>query len=99
LLFRAGNAFDKPWPTTRLTAILKKATNKVWGQEVTSRLFRQLSIGITEKHVKEVHKPFNQYDNKGLEADLNIVFAWQSSHRPLQRGTTYGLDGAFPNQL
>ena len=99
LLFRAGNAFDKPWPTARLTAILKKATNEVWGQEVTSRLFRQLSIGIIEKHVKEVHKPFNRYDDQGLEADLNVVFAWQSGHRPLQRGTTYGLDGAFPNQL
>jgi hypothetical protein len=30
---------------------------------------------------------------------LNFVFAWQSGHRPLQHGTTYGLDGAFPNQL
>ena len=27
------------------------------------------------------------------------MFAWQSGHRPLQRGTTYGLDGAFPTLL
>jgi hypothetical protein len=46
-----------------------------------------------------VHKPFNRYDDKSLEADLNVVFAWQSGHRPLQRGTTYGLDGAYPTQL
>jgi hypothetical protein len=52
LLFRAGNAFDKPWPPARLTAILKKAMGEVWGQSTTSQLFRQLSIGITEKHVK-----------------------------------------------
>ena len=99
LLFHAGNAFNKPWPSSRLTAILKKATGEVWGHSVTSQLFRQLSIGITEKHVKEIHKPFNRFDDKGPEADLNVVFAWQSGHRPLQRGTTYGLDGAFPNQM
>jgi hypothetical protein len=99
LLFRGGNALEKPWPSARLTAILKKATGEAWGQPVTSRLFRQLSIGITEKHVKEVHTPFNQYDDQGREADLNVVFAWQSGHRPLQRGTTYGLDGAFPHLM
>jgi hypothetical protein len=99
LLFRAGNTLDKPWPPARLTAVLKKATGEVWGQSTNSQFFRQLSIGITEKHVKEVHKPFNRYDDKSLEADLNVVFAWQSGHRPLQRGTTYGLDGAYPTQL
>ncbi|KAK5292262.1 hypothetical protein LTR16_001987 [Cryomyces antarcticus] len=75
LLFRSGHALDKPWDSARLTAILKKATTEVWGQSVNSQLYRQLSIGITEKHVREVHKPFNQYDDKGLKADLNVVFA------------------------
>jgi hypothetical protein len=28
-----------------------------------------------------------------------VAFAWQSGHRPLQRATTYGFDGAFPSQL
>jgi len=27
------------------------------------------------------------------------VFAWQSGHRPLQRGTGYGIDGAYPDSL
>jgi hypothetical protein len=49
--------------------------------------------------VREIHKPFNRYDDKGFDADLNVAFAWQSGHRPLQRGTTYGLDGAFPTKL
>jgi hypothetical protein len=46
-----------------------------------------------------VHKPFNRYDDKGARADLNVVFAWQSGHRPIQRAATYGLDGAFPTTL
>jgi hypothetical protein len=70
-----------------------------WRRPVNSQLFRQLSIGITEKHVREIHKPFNRYDDKGFDADLNVAFAWQSGHRPLQRRTTYGLDGAFPTRL
>lgn len=32
-------------------------------------------------------------------AHRNVVFAWQSGHRPLQRGVTYGLDGAFLTRL
>jgi hypothetical protein len=99
LLFRSGHALDKAWDPSRLTAILKKATAEVWGQAVNAQLLRQLAIGITEKHVQEVHKPFNRYDDKGAGADMNVVFAWQSGHRPLQRATTYGLDGAFPTKL
>ena len=49
LLFRCGHAPNKPLDTSRLTAILRKATAEVWGQSVNSRLYRQLVIGITEK--------------------------------------------------
>ncbi|KAF1357150.1 hypothetical protein EJ07DRAFT_129553, partial [Lizonia empirigonia] len=59
----------------------------------------QLAIAITEKHVKEVHQRFNRYDDKSPNADINIAYAWQSGHRPLQRANTYGLDGAFPTHL
>ncbi|KAH7369685.1 hypothetical protein BKA65DRAFT_470943 [Rhexocercosporidium sp. MPI-PUGE-AT-0058] len=48
---------------------------------------------------QEVNKSFNRFDDKTAEADINVVFAWQSGHRPIQRATTYGLDGAFPTQL
>jgi hypothetical protein len=99
LLFRSSHAPDKPWPTSRLSAILRRATAEVWGQSISSRPFRQLSISITEKYVREIHQPFNQYDDRGPAADLNVAFAWQSGHRPVQRGLTYGLDGAFPTKL
>ncbi|KJZ69835.1 hypothetical protein HIM_10763 [Hirsutella minnesotensis 3608] len=100
LLFRSEAALgSKPWPTGRLTAVLKKATSEVWGVSINSRQFRQLCIGVTEKHVREIHEAFNRFDDTSEKADRNVVFAWQSGHRPLQRGTTYGLDGAYPNKL
>jgi hypothetical protein len=89
----------KPWCTARLTSILKQATSEIWQREFNIRLFRQIAISITEKHVREAHSPLNIYDDTTADADLNAVFAWQSGHRPLQRGITYGLDGAFPNRL
>lgn len=62
-------------------------------------MYRQLAIAITAKHVREVHTPFNRYDDRSGDADINVTFAWQSGHRPLQRGITYGLDGAYPFRL
>ncbi|CVL08865.1 uncharacterized protein FMAN_14102 [Fusarium mangiferae] len=96
LLFHVNG---KAWPTSRLTEILVKATSKIWNQAINVRLYRQLAIAITEKHVREVHTPFNRYDDLSSVADRNAVFAWQSGHRPLQRETTYGLDGAYPFRL
>lgn len=82
-----------------LTKILQHATKHVWGRPVNIRQYRQLSIGIAEKHVREVVRPFNIYDDRTGEADLNAAIAWQSGHRPLQRGITYGLDAAYPTRL
>ncbi|RBA11859.1 hypothetical protein FPRO05_14175 [Fusarium proliferatum] len=96
LLFHVNG---KAWPTSRLTEILVKATSKIWNQAINVRLYRQLAIAITERHVREVHTPFNRYDDLSSVADRNAVFAWQSGHRPLQRETTYGLDGAYPFRL
>jgi hypothetical protein len=89
----------KPWSTSRLTLILMQATSNVWQYKVNIRIFRQMAISITERHVREIHSPQNIYNDTSADADLNVVFAWQSGHRPLQRGITYGLDGAFPNRL
>jgi hypothetical protein len=99
LLFRSDEAPDRPWDCSYLTSVLKKATTEVWGRPVGTRLYRQLSIGITEKHVQEIHEPFNRYDDKSERADVNVVFAWQSGHRPIERASTYGLNGAFPTKL
>ncbi|KAI8660040.1 Doublecortin domain-containing protein [Fusarium sp. Ph1] len=49
--------------------------------------------------MRDVYQPFNRFDDRTANASHNVVFAWQSGHRPLQRGTTYGLDGAFPTKL
>ncbi|KAJ3454070.1 hypothetical protein MRS44_018702 [Fusarium solani] len=84
LLFHSNG---KAWPTSRLTGILTKATLEVWKQAVHVRLYRQLAVAVTEKHVREVYTPFNRYDDYSSDADVNVVFAWQSGHRPLQRGT------------
>ncbi|KAL7903745.1 hypothetical protein GGI35DRAFT_492304 [Trichoderma velutinum] len=89
----------QPWEPNRLTLVLKKATTKAWGRAINIQVYRQITIGVTEKHVREIYLPFNQYDDRGSEADLNVIFAWQSGHRPLQRGITYGLDGAYPSRL
>jgi hypothetical protein len=98
-LFQSDPTAAKPWDPSRLTSALKKATQEVWREPVNSRLFRQICIGITEKHVAEVHKPFNRFDDESSMADRNVVFSWQSGHRPMQRASTYGLDGAFPSKL
>jgi len=83
LLFCSGHAYDKVWLSSRLTAILKKATAEVWGQSVNAQLYCQLAIGMIERHVREVYKPFNQFDNRSAYADLNVALAWQSGHCPL----------------
>jgi hypothetical protein len=89
----------RPWPTSRLTDIITKATSELWRQSINVRIYRQLAIAVTEKHVREVYTPFNRYDDCSGDADINAIFAWQSGHRPLQRGIIYGLDGAYPSRL
>ncbi|EXM14467.1 hypothetical protein FOTG_17142 [Fusarium oxysporum f. sp. vasinfectum 25433] len=96
LLFQTNG---RPWPTSRLTDIVTKTTLELWRQSVNIRVYRQLAIAITEKHVREVYTPFNRYDDCSSDADINAIFAWQTGHRPLQRGITYGLDGAYPFKL
>ena len=99
LLFFSATDPKNPCKTSRLTKSLKEYTTRAIGFPVGVREFRQLTIAITEKHIKQISKPFNQYDDKTKEADRNVAFAWQSGHRPLQRGVSYGLDGAFPDRL
>jgi hypothetical protein len=99
LLFCSVQTPDRPWESRKLTAVLQRASSPVWGWSVNVQLCRQLTIAITEKHVKEVHQPFNRYDDKSPNAGINNAYAWQSGHRPLQRANTYGLDGAFPTHL
>jgi hypothetical protein len=99
LLFSSPVRPREPMKTSILSKILLEQTISTLGFPVGVEVYRQLSIAVTEKHVKQIANPFNQHDDKSKEADINVSFAWQSGHRPLQRGTTYGLDGAFPDSL
>jgi hypothetical protein len=99
LLFCSPQAPQRPWHSKHLTDILVKGSPGVFEKPINIRLYRQLSISVTEKHFKKLAKPFNRYDDQSVSADPNVVFAWQSGHRPRQRGTMYGLDGAFPSQM
>jgi hypothetical protein len=96
LLFQNNGS---PWPTSHLTDVVTKATLELWRQKINVRTYRQLAIAVTEKHVREVYTPFNRHDDCSDDADINAIFAWQSGHRPIQRGITYGLDGAYPSRL
>ncbi|KAH7190073.1 hypothetical protein DER44DRAFT_851671 [Fusarium oxysporum] len=83
-LFRSRPDLDSScWSTERLTSVVRRFTREVWGQGVTLRLLRQLCIGITDKHVREVSQPFNQFDDRTDKANLGVAFAWSSGHRPL----------------
>jgi hypothetical protein len=99
LLFASFEKPTSPWKVGVLTKALKKLTQDICGVPIGVRVYRQLSIAVTEKHVKQISNPFNRYDDKTAMADLEVVFAWQSGHRPIQRGTTYGIDGAYPDSL
>lgn len=63
------------------------------------RSYRQISIAITEKHLTHISSPFNRHDDKSVDAQLEVAFAWQSGHRPQQRAISYGIDAAFPDSL
>jgi hypothetical protein len=99
LLFSSPTSPNEPLKTHTLTKTLARQTTSTLGFPLSVKTYRQISIAVTEKHVRQIAKLFNHYDDRSKEADINVVFSWQSGHRPLQRGTTYRIDGAFPDSL
>jgi hypothetical protein len=99
ILFASHARPALPWATEKLSKGLAGATSRLLGLAISARLYRQLSIAITEKHVRPISRPFNRQDDKSATAPIESAFAWQSGHRPLQRASTYGLDGAYPDRL
>lgn len=99
LLFSSSDRPDQPWTAAHLSGLLKGYTKQACSHAFGIRMYRQLSIAITERHVKQISQPFNRYNDKGGCADIEVAFAWQSGHRPIQRGTTYGVDAAYPDAL
>lgn len=94
-------ASDSAWNTSTFSKHLKQLSESTPAVSVGigAQLYRQLSIAITEKHVAKGAAAFDRYDETCAAFNENITFAWQSGHRPLQRHSTYGLDGAFPDKL
>ncbi|KAI1839744.1 hypothetical protein JX266_014045 [Neoarthrinium moseri] len=83
----------------RNSASTARGVHSVIGCSFGTQVYRQLSIAITEKHIRQISKPFNFLDDKSKDADAGAAFAWQSGHRPWERAITYGLDMAFPDSL
>jgi hypothetical protein len=98
-LFSSVEDPDKHWKPSRLTAVLRKLTKDIAGLEFGVQVYRQLSIAVTERHLSHISKPFNRFDDKTADTDLDVALAWQSGHRPMQRGTSYGIDAAYPDSL
>lgn len=99
ILFHYTGRPSAPWKAEILTKALRGHTNDTCGVEIGIQVYRQLSIAITEKHVKQISRPFHLNDDRSAKADMEVAFAWQSGHRPNQRGTSYGINGAFPDSL
>ncbi|KAI3574047.1 hypothetical protein IWW34DRAFT_634098, partial [Fusarium oxysporum f. sp. albedinis] len=89
------------WSTKAFREELKRISRTVPSipREIGVQLYRQLSIAITERYVRGAASGFNRFDDATNTASEDAAFAWQSVHRPMQRYPTYGLDGAFPDQL
>ncbi|KAK1957241.1 hypothetical protein LY78DRAFT_592743 [Colletotrichum sublineola] len=83
ILFVSKLRLETPWLSDKLSKELMRATTQSIGQPINIRTYRQLSIAITERHVKQIHTPFNQYDDRSRDAPIESAFAWQSGYRPL----------------
>lgn len=99
LFFSWSNDPERPWTVEVLTKALKKLSTAVCGTPFGVQVYRQLSIAVTEKHVKCISRPFDRNDDKSVDAAIEVAYAWQSGYRPVQRGTTYGIDSAFSDSL
>ncbi|KAF6795410.1 hypothetical protein CMUS01_15927 [Colletotrichum musicola] len=99
VLFRPLLRPTDHWGTEKLSKELSRRATHLFGFTLSVRTYRQISIAITEKHIKQIRRPFNRLQDKGPDAPIESALAWQSGHRPLQRATTYGLDGAYPDSL
>ncbi|EWZ28964.1 hypothetical protein FOZG_17402 [Fusarium oxysporum Fo47] len=91
------------WTTKAFTDEIHRLSKSVPGIafQMGARLYRQISITTTKRHVSRATAPFNRFNDISSSSYIgqDITFAWQSGHRPLQRQTTYGLNGTFPDQL
>lgn len=60
---------------TDLTLALRESSKAVFDQPIGVKLYGQLSIAITEKHIRRLSKPFDLDDDRSPAADPDVVFA------------------------
>lgn len=53
----------------------------------------------TERRGKNISPPFDLRDDQSMAADIELLFAWQSGHRLVQREVSHGTDSAYPDSL
>ncbi|KAL3595891.1 hypothetical protein FPOAC2_10261 [Fusarium poae] len=89
------------WTVSTFTKELRRHCSAATGipPGIGVQMYRQISIAITERHVHDAAIRFNRFDDTTGAAGPEVAYAWQSGHRPMQRHTTYGLDGAYPDHL
>ncbi|KAK2469353.1 hypothetical protein H9L39_19070 [Fusarium oxysporum f. sp. albedinis] len=90
-----------PWTASTFTKELRRHCSAATGipSGIGVQMYRQISIAITERHVHAAAARFNRFGDTTGTAGHEVAYAWQSGHRPMQRHTTYGLDGAYPDHL
>lgn len=99
LLFADPETPTTPWTGAVLSKALGARAHMTVGVAMGVQVYRQVSIAITERHIQQISRPFDRYNDKGEDVGIDVAFAWQSGHRPLRRGTNYGIDGAYPDSL
>jgi hypothetical protein len=72
MLFSTGR---RVWSTADLTRALRDYTQAVFDLPLGVKLYRQLLIAITEKHIRCLCKPVNLTDDRSPAADMDVVFA------------------------
>jgi hypothetical protein len=95
----SGRPSYRPWTSRDLTLALQQSSSPILQFPCGGRLYRQLSIAMTEKHVKPSAQPANRNSVRNISADIDTVFAWQSGHQVEERSRTYGLDSAYHETL
>jgi hypothetical protein len=74
LLFCSSNDPNTPWGATKLSGALGKLTIEACETSFGIRIYRQLSISITERHLNNNSRPFDRFDERDTNNN-EIVFA------------------------
>ena len=89
------------WSSNTLSTELSRLSRSIphLSIAINAQIYRQLSVAIADHHITGGAASFDRADESTASQNDAIGFAWQSGHRPRQRYSTYGLDGAFPDKL